>query len=336
LKGAAVKLVDIWKSFRGTPALRGVNLEARQGEITTILGPSGCGKTTTLKVIAGLESPDRGKVLFDDEDVTGIPVENRDIGMVFQDLALFPHMTVWSNIAFGLEARRLPAEEVRRRVKWALELVNLDPQVYANRRVTELSGGQQQRVALARALVLEPRVLLLDEPLSHMDYLLRRSLLRELKKLQRRVGVTTIYVTHDQTEAMILSDWLVVMRNGAVVQSGTPMEVYENPRDSFVATFFGDGNLADAGFFGVDGAASSKALLRLEDVEVNPDPRRVDVVREGRIVEAFFQGPLTRLEIDVDGVILAAYARAGNGWRPRSGERVRVGWRLSDVRVLPG
>ena len=253
--------------------------------------------------------------------------------MVFQDLALFPHMTVKGNVAFGLQIRRSPRHIIEEKVRWALELVELDPDTYADRRVSELSGGQQQRVALARALVVEPKVLLLDEPLAHLDYKLRRNLLHALRSIQRKLGITMVYVTHDQTEAMFLSHKLIVMRDGRVVQEGDPIEVYENPKNSFVASFFGNANILPAKLLGISDAGAL-GMIRYEKIRINPHPGDVDVLYDAVIEDSYFQGPLLRVDLDVMGKRISAYIPRTNGLRPRPGSRVTVGWSLSDVRVL--
>ena len=232
-----VILKNVSKRFGKVVAVDNVSLEVRDGELFTILGPSGCGKTTTLRIIAGFELPDEGKVLFDDVDVTYRKPYERGTAMVFQNYALWPHMSVFDNIAYGLRVRKLPRDEVRKRVMKVLELVGLKG--LEDRYPLQLSGGQQQRVALARALVIEPKVLLLDEPLSNLDAKLRVKMREEIKRLQKRLGITTIYVTHDQEEAMSLSDRIAIMNNGRVVQIGHPKEVYMNPSNLFVATFIG-------------------------------------------------------------------------------------------------
>ncbi len=299
-----VRLEGVWAGYEGRVVLRGVDIEFPGGGITAVLGPSGCGKTTLLKVIAGLVEVLRGRVFFGDVEVTRLPPERRNVGMVFQDLALFPHMTVFENVAFGLRVRGVGGSELKRRVMEALELVGLDPVEFASRRVTELSGGQQQRVALARALVIEPEVLLLDEPLAHLDYKIRQRLVWELRRLQRRLGVTTIYVTHDQWEAMELADMLAVMRDGGVVQFGRPEEVYENPADEFVATFFGDANIMPARLLG---EGEGLVAVRPEDVMPLPPGREAGpgfYVIEGYVEDRVFQGPLVRFEVRVDGVVV--------------------------------
>ncbi len=236
-----VELRGIVRRYGATVAVREVSLTVSRGEFFTLLGPSGCGKTTLLRIVAGLLPPDAGDVLFDGRAVTHLPPWERNIGMVFQNYALWPHLTVFDNVAFGLVERRLPPREIRTRVHEALELVGL--QGLAHRFPSQLSGGQQQRVALARALVMRPGLLLLDEPLSNLDAKLRAQMRSELVRLQRELGITTLYVTHDQEEALVLSTRIAVMRAGEVVQVGRPRELYEQPRDPFVADFLGGANL---------------------------------------------------------------------------------------------
>lgn len=330
MAGVEVRFEDVWKSYEAVIALRGVTLTAPGGRITVLLGQSGCGKTTLLKIAAGLLEPDRGRVYFNGVDYTRVPAERRDVGMVFQDLALFPHMSVFENVAFGLRVRGVRGLELERRVREVLDLVGLDRSFY-NRRVTELSGGQQQRVALARALVIEPKVLLLDEPLAHLDYKVKQRLLEEVRRIQRSLRITTIYVTHDQLEAMAVGDVIAVMRDGYVVQVGTPREVYENPRDLYVASFFGDANILDSRFAGLD--SDGLVALRFEDVILNPNGD-VDVVYEGVVEDIVFQGAFVSLEVNVNNRSLKLlvprreFARQGVSL----GSRVRVGWKLSEVR----
>lgn len=233
----SVKLEKVTKRFGEIVAADNITLEIKHGEFFTFLGPSGCGKTTTLRIIAGLEVPDFGKVFFNGKDVTNEPPYKRNTGMVFQNYALWPHMTVYDNIAYGLKIRKLPKEEIRRKVYEILELVKLKG--LEKRYPTQLSGGQQQRVALARALIIEPAVLLLDEPLSNLDAKLRIEMREEIKRIQKKLGITTIYVTHDQEEAMVISDRLAVMNQGKIMQVGVPKELYKHPKNLFVASFLG-------------------------------------------------------------------------------------------------
>jgi iron(III) transport system ATP-binding protein len=237
---ACVRFENVQKFFGTIPAVRGLTLEISEGEFFSILGPSGCGKTTTLRLVAGFEQPDSGRIFFNEQEVTSLPPERRNTGMVFQNYALFPHLTVFENVAFGLQARKFPKAEIAARVAAALDLVEM--RELHDRPVTQLSGGQQQRVALARALAVQPAILLLDEPLSNLDAQLRRTTRSELKRLQRRLGITTIYVTHDQEEALALSDRILVMHHGAVQQVGTPEEIYNVPATHFVMNFIGASN----------------------------------------------------------------------------------------------
>src|SRR6266702_5275377 len=242
MTSAAIRLDDVTKTFDGRVlAVDGVTLDIAAGEFFSLLGPSGCGKTTSLRMIAGFELPDSGRVHVGGKDITDLPVHRRDMGMVFQSYALFPHRTVAENVAFGLRMREVPRAEIERRVKAALALVALTG--LEERKPGQLSGGQQQRVALARALVVEPPVLLCDEPLGALDRKLRQQMQFELKELQKRLGVTLVFVTHDQEEALAMSDRIAVMNSGRVEQIGTPVEIYDQPETRFVADFIGDTNI---------------------------------------------------------------------------------------------
>ena len=239
----AVSLEGIDLSFGSTRVLKGIDLKIKPGEFFAFLGPSGCGKTTLLRLIAGFESAQAGRVIIGDQEVSRLPPWRRNLGMVFQNYALWPHMTVRKNVAFGLEERRLPRKEIRKRVDGALDLVGLLQ--FAKRRPSQLSGGQQQRVALARTIVVEPQVLLLDEPLSNLDAKLRVQMRRELRQLQRKLSVTTIFVTHDQEEANTTADRIAVLNDGSVQQVGTPMQLYDHPANLFVANFLGVANVVE-------------------------------------------------------------------------------------------
>lgn len=241
---ALVTLSGISKAFDGKSIISDFNLTIDHGEFITLLGPSGCGKTTILRLIAGLEEVDNGRVVLDDIDITDTPAEHRHVNTVFQSYALFPHMSVFENVAFGLRMQKTPNAEIAARVNEALAMVQLES--FADRRPHQLSGGQQQRVAIARAVVNRPKVLLLDESLSALDYKLRRQMQNELKALQRRLGITFVFVTHDQEEALTMSDRIVVMRDGRIEQDGSPREIYEEPKNLFVASFIGEINIFDA------------------------------------------------------------------------------------------
>ena len=255
MAGGSIELSGLTKRF-GEIAVDNVDLTVASGEFFSLLGPSGCGKTTTLRLIAGFEQPTSGKILLDGVDVSDVPPHRRNVNTVFQSYALFPFLSVFDNVAFGLRHRSISKTDLRRRVDEALELVMMTS--FAKRRPGQLSGGQQQRVALARALVLNPAVLLLDEPLGALDAKLRRSLKVELKALQERVGITFLYVTHDQEEALTMSDRLAVMNAGQIVQIGTPRQVYEEPADTYVADFLGAANLMEI-------SVESAGVLRLGD-----------------------------------------------------------------------
>ena len=238
-----IDLQNLKKEFDGTPVLRGISLSIKRREFVTLLGPSGCGKTTTLRIIGGFEQPDSGDVFFDGKCLNDVPPYQREINTVFQRYALFPHLNVAENIAFGLHIKKLDRADIKRKTAEMLELVGL--RGFENRDVTSLSGGQQQRVAIARALVCEPRVLLLDEPLGALDLKLRKDMQIELKRIQQRTGITFIYVTHDQEEALTMSDRVVVMNHGVIQQVGSPTDIYNEPVNAFVADFIGESNIID-------------------------------------------------------------------------------------------
>jgi spermidine/putrescine transport system ATP-binding protein len=255
MAGGEVQLVDLVKRFSDVTAVAGINLDMPPGEFFSLLGPSGCGKTTTLRLIAGFERPDEGQILLDGVDMAQTPPHKRNVNTVFQNYALFPHLSVAENVGFGLRYKDVSKQDAKKKIADALELVRLSG--FERRRPSQLSGGQQQRVALARALILNPAVLLLDEPLGALDAKLRKALQIELKALQEEIGITFVYVTHDQEEALTMSDRLAVMSNGRVEQIGTPSDVYEEPTTAYVADFLGVSNLmdAEAGGLGADGNA---------------------------------------------------------------------------------
>ena len=303
-----VKLQNIVKRFGDTVALKGISLDIKHGELFTLLGPSGCGKSTTLRIIAGLDYPDEGKLYFGDQDVTYLPSHQKGAVLVFQNYALWPHMTVFDNVAYGLKLRKVPKEEIKRKVEWALELVKLKG--FEDRYPTQLSGGQQQRVAIARALVVEPKVLLLDEPLSNLDAKLRLEMRSEIKRIQRELGITVIYVTHDQEEAMAISDRIAVMNFGKVEQVGKPLELYYRPKTEFVARFLGLSNIleleAENGraclgelCFDVGRDGTVRVFFRPESVYITPGDTAEVIDYEllpGRI----------RIKLEIDGKSLIA------------------------------
>jgi iron(III) transport system ATP-binding protein len=257
---AGVTIRNVYKLFGKQAAVSDLSVEIKPGEFFTFLGPSGCGKTTTLRMIAGFSYPTRGSIFFDERDITYLAPNKRDIGMVFQSYALFPHLTVGENIAFGLKVRKLPRNEIAKKVDSALDSVHLGG--LSKKKIHELSGGQQQRVALARAIVIEPDILLLDEPLSNLDAKLREDTRTEIKRIQMELGITTIYVTHDQAEAMALSDRIMVMKDGEIQQVGMPVEIFYRPSNLFVAQFIGKSNILTATVADVDGG---KIVYRTDD-----------------------------------------------------------------------
>src|SRR6266702_1568465 len=269
-----VQIVDLVKRFAEVTAVDGINLDVAEGEFFSLLGPSGCGKTTTLRLIAGFEQPTEGRILLDERDVAQTPPHKRNVNTVFQSYALFPFLTVEENVAFGLRYKNVTKDEARKMTAEALALVRLEG--YQKRRPGQLSGGQQQRVALARALVLNPAVLLLDEPLGALDAKLRRSLKVELKALQERVGVTFLYVTHDQEEALTMSDRLAVMNTGRIVQIGTPRTIYEEPADIYVADFLGVSNLMEVEV--VERGPGSQCRVKLGDMALAVERGEVDAL----------------------------------------------------------
>jgi spermidine/putrescine ABC transporter ATP-binding subunit len=316
-----VVLKQVTKRYGDTFAVRGLDVDIREGEFLTLLGPSGCGKTTTLRMIAGFVLPSSGTVHLGDEDVTRVPPNKRGIGMVFQDYALFPHMTIGENIAFGLTERRIDKAAINRRVKELLNLVQLAD--VESRYPPELSGGQQQRIAVARAVAYSPRVLLMDEPLGALDLKLREAMQTEIRQIQQRLGTTTVYVTHDQTEAMHMSDRIVVMKDGMIEQMGTAEEIYDRPRTRFVADFIGQINLLDGAVVGRDGGFAvievNGLRVRIEtasdadgNVTVGIRPQHLTLaangaagagcnVLPGRIKDRTFSGNLVHIEVELDG-----------------------------------
>ncbi len=342
--GVPVRLVNVTKRFGTVVALDRVDLEVPEGRLVTLLGPSGCGKTTTLRIIAGLERPTSGQVWIGHEDVTDLPAAQRGVTMVFQSYALFPHLTVFENVAYGLRVQRLSAREVSRRVLEALELVGL-PQV-ASRYPGQLSGGQQQRVALARALVMQPRVLLFDEPLSNLDAKLRRRVRAEIRTLQQRLGITSVYVTHDQSEALALSDVVVVMNEGRVEQMGAPEEVYRKPATRFVADFIGEANLLAAVYRdGTVEVAGYRFPFRQEGVREGPvtlmvRPEAVVVAPEGAglpgtVRTTFFLGTVVEYLVDTPAGEVLASRPYREGRNQRSGQEVRLRFDDASVYLLP-
>lgn len=294
----AVRLERVTRRFGATTAVDDVSVELHSGEFFSLLGPSGCGKTTLLRVVGGFEAPDEGKVYIGGRDVTNATPQRRPTAMVFQNYALFPNMTVGENVAYGLRVRKVPSKERRRRVDEALRRVELAGLV--DRPVTQLSGGQQQRVALARAVAVEPAVLLFDEPLSNLDVALREQTRRELSVLQRRLGTTSLYVTHDQQEALALSDRIAVMREGRFVQIGRPEELYEKPQTAFVAEFLGGSNIVRD--LGLAARLSGEEPRAGQVLSIRPEHLRPSEVGvDARVVSRQFLGTLAEWWIEIDG-----------------------------------
>ncbi len=308
-----INLVNISKSFGDTQVLDELNLYIRENEFLTLLGPSGCGKTTTLRIIGGFESPDQGKVIFEGNDITKLPPNERQLNTVFQKYALFQHMTISENIAFGLKIKKKSKTYIQDKIKYALKLVNLEG--YENRMPDSLSGGQQQRIAIARAIVNEPKVLLLDEPLGALDLKLRQDMQYELIRLKNELGITFIYVTHDQEEALTMSDTIVVMNQGYIQQVGTPEDIYNEPKNAFVADFIGDSNIIPSvmvedrlvNILGANFACVDVGFGRNKPVDVVIRPEDIDLVKPeegvitGRVTSLLFKGVHYEMEVIAGG-----------------------------------
>ncbi|NNM74183.1 ABC transporter ATP-binding protein [Enterovirga aerilata] len=356
----SVSIRGITKSFGSTRALDAANLDIRRGEFFSLLGPSGCGKTTLLRIIGGFETPTSGDLLIAGRSALGDLPYRRRTNMVFQHGALFPHLTVAQNIAFGLEMKRVPRPEIARKVEEALALVRLSG--YGDRKIDQLSGGQRQRIAMARALVNDPEVLLLDEPLGALDLQLRLQMQEELRRLHRAIGGTFIFVTHDQGEAITMSDRIAVMNAGRIQQVGTPREVYERPANRFVAEFMGHSNFYDGtvagrkadgtGAVAVNGQAFPTRLppdamlgakvfvaLRYEKVDVVPEgrPGEGGAALDGTVEEESYMGSFVRRRVNLGpmGTIVSDAANTGRQETMRPGDRVRVRWGLDSATVLP-
>ncbi len=314
----AHKLIDlqnISKSYNGNLILDDLNLYIRENEFLTLLGPSGCGKTTTLRLIGGFESPDQGRIMFDGADITNLPPNKRNLNTVFQKYALFTHMTIAENIAFGLKIKNKSKEYMKDKIKYALKLVDLDG--YENRSVESLSGGQQQRIAIARAIVNEPKVLLLDEPLGALDLKLRQDMQYELMRLKQELGITFVYVTHDQEEALTMSDTIVVMNQGYIQQVGTPEDIYNEPENAFVADFIGESNILDAVMIedrlveilgvkfpcvdeGFGNNSPVDVVIRPEDIELYPLPSDKGLMK-GTVTSVIFKGVHYEMDVMANG-----------------------------------
>lgn len=312
MENYVIELKNVTKSFGDNVILKNFDFKVKKDEFLTILGPSGCGKTTILRLIGGFEEPDEGKILFNGEDITNKEAYERKINTVFQKYALFPHMNVYKNIAFGLNIKKMDKNLIKEKVKEVLKLVNLSG--FENREIESLSGGQQQRIAIARALVNEPEVLLLDEPLGALDLKLRQAMQIELKRIQKSVGITFIYVTHDQEEALSMSDTVVVLNDGEIQQMDSPLNIYNEPKNAFVADFIGESNIIEAKmledykvrFLDYDFPCVDSGFNKMEDVEVVVRPEDVLLVDEnyqieGTVTSLVFKGVHYEMTVDVDG-----------------------------------
>lgn len=312
-KTVIINLKNISVSFDEQQILKNINLHIRDGEFVTLLGPSGCGKTTTLRIIAGFLEPDSGEVIFDGKTINGVPAYKRQVNTIFQRYALFPHLNVYENIAFGLKNKKVPKDEISKTVTEMLGLVNLKG--FEKRNIDSLSGGQQQRVAIARALAVRPRVLLLDEPLGALDLKLRKDMQFELKNIQQRLGITFIYVTHDQEEALSMSDTIVVMNSGEIQQIGSPTDIYNEPVNAFVADFIGESNILDGimrddyyvEFEGMRFKCVDTGFGKNEPVDVVIRPEDVDIVPsdrgmlKGEVTSVSFKGVHYEIIVDING-----------------------------------
>jgi spermidine/putrescine transport system ATP-binding protein len=313
MDNAIIQLNNITKKFDGEIVLDDITLSVKENEFVTFLGPSGCGKTTTLRIIGGFEKPDEGQVYFDGQLINDIPPFKRQLNTVFQKYALFPHLNVYENIAFGLRIKKMDEKTISSKVERMLELFNLKN--YGKRRIDQLSGGQQQRIAIARALVNEPKVLLLDEPLGALDLKLRKEMQHELKAMQKQLGITFIYVTHDQEEALTMSDTIVVMNEGIIQQMGSPIDIYNEPENAFVADFIGENNILDGimiddylvEFLGKKFDCLDSGFGRGEDVDVVIRPEDLDLTPAGRgklegiVKSVIFKGVHYEMDIDANG-----------------------------------
>ncbi|HQD05055.1 MAG TPA: ABC transporter ATP-binding protein [Halanaerobiales bacterium] len=331
-----IDLINVSKNYNGTEALNNINLYIRKNEFVTLLGPSGCGKTTTLRIIGGFEKPSSGEVYFNGVKINDLPPYKRKVNTVFQKYALFPHMNVFENIAFGLKIKKMDKKIIDKKVREVLAMVNLAG--YEKRRIDSLSGGQQQRVAIARALVNEPEVLLLDEPLGALDLKLRQEMQFELKNMQQKLGITFVYVTHDQEEALSMSDTVVVMKDGKIQQIGTPIDIYNEPKNAFVADFIGESNIIDGtmlhdylvNFAGLDFECVDRGFIENEPVDVVIRPEDIQIVSEtesklkGEVKTVTFKGVHYEMIVQSNGI----------SWKIHSTEMEPAGSRVG-LRIIP-
>ena len=326
-----ITLNDVKVVFGDFMALKGINIHVEEGEFFTLLGPSGCGKTTTLRSITGFIIPTSGTVSVDGKDITNLEIEKRNIGMVFQNYALFPSMSVYENIAFGLKVKKVSRSEIRQRVAEIGQKVELGPE-QMTKKINELSGGQQQRVAIARALVTSPSIICLDEPLSNLDAKLRIQLRNELKDLQRRFGITTIYVTHDQEEALTLSDRIAVFNEGVIEQVGRPDEIYNHSKTEFVCNFIGDINKLDAGFLQRVNVNSDKnCYIRLERLYVNAPKTGHVVMEDAEVMSSEYYGLYIKYSLNAGGSEIKVIEKNSGVPLYKMGEKVKISFDPEDI-----
>lgn len=352
MKKVIVRLENFSKSYGTKEVIKDINLDVYEGEFLTLLGSSGCGKTTILRAISGLDYPSSGTIFIDGENVTNLEPPKRKVNTIFQNYALFPLMTVEENVAFGLKMKKVPKPEIKKRVKEMIELVHLEG--YENRKPSELSGGEQQRVSIIRGLINNPKVLLLDEPLSALDLKLRKKMQIELKQLQKKLGITFIYVTHDQDEALSMSDRIVVLKDGKIEQIGSPVEVYENPNSLYVADFLGEANVFSGEIIDcnnttckvmIDGNGNFSILnnnyeigkhvnviVRPENVKISKTERKINCL-EGTVDEQIYDGAFTKVLIKVGKQIIKAII-SGNDKLYRIGDVVYLYWTIEDAIIL--
>ena len=354
---AYVRFVDVQKTYDGeTLVVRDLDLDVARGEFLTLLGPSGSGKTTCLMMLAGFEAVTHGEIVLDGRPINDLPAYRRDIGVVFQNYALFPHMTVNENVAFSLEVRKASRSEIEARVRRALDMVQLSG--FGHRRPAQLSGGQQQRVAVARALVFEPKLILMDEPLGALDKQMREQMQYEVKHLHERLGVTVVYVTHDQSEALTMSDRIAVLNHGVIQQVATPQGLYEQPDNAFVAQFIGENNRLLGTVREIDGqtcviaveggevralavnvggvGSRSTLSLRPERVLIDPTPEHCPNIFDARVEELIYHGDHTRARVRTCGSedFIIKVPNAAGPLRLAAGEQIKVGWQVEDGRAL--
>ncbi|THB77141.1 MAG: ABC transporter ATP-binding protein [Desulfobulbaceae bacterium] len=341
-----VVLENIEKWYGRTQACADINLCIENGHFFTFLGPSGCGKTTILRLIAGFIHPDRGSILLGDEDITSLAPEQRNVGMVFQNYALFPFMSVIENIEYGLKVQKRSKASIKQKAERYLAMVGLEG--LEGRAVSDLSGGEQQRVAFARSLAIEPKVLLLDEPLSNLDARLRDNMRAELKRLQTQLGITTIFVTHDQTEALTMSDQIAVFDKGACIQTGSPEEVYQNPKNSFVAQFIGETNLLSVNSESAQQSTLAKKLLTATDsdgmhisirpqtIRVSVEPNEEDYCLEGLVEDKSYNGLTTELSVRADDILFRSIQLSSTPSQETIlvGQKVFISFSKSDLHIL--